>query len=439
MNKSKIALKLLQLRSGDDDDDLDVSLEEIEEGEELSEGFEDELYISSSDEGDIEETISTVDQCIESVVLGLDTQTATVNLIEDESVDSQIDTSSKSAVIWTKLDSGDPKSLKNRVRFTQKVGPTAYAASRANQSALSAFLSILDLSLIQLVVQSTNQEAAIHNSTFQVDSNDILAFIAIQFCRGIFCGGVPVRHLWSKTFGIEIVKNIMSKGKFLKIMKFLRFDDKNTREVRKNVDKFAAVREIWNKFIYNSMSCWQPGQYLTIDEQLLPNKSRCPITQYIPTKPDKFGIKFWMLVDVESKYICNAFPYCGKQDLFYNDTKCLQGEYVIKTLMENYINKGHHVTSDNFFTSLDVANYLMSKQTTFLGTIKKNKRELPTLVHRKEKLGDTKFFENDTGVLLTVHQGKSTKNVVLLSTLEEIASVPSANNPKKKTVDYYKV
>ena len=33
---------------------------EIEEGEELSEGFDDELYISSSDEGDIEETISTV-------------------------------------------------------------------------------------------------------------------------------------------------------------------------------------------------------------------------------------------------------------------------------------------------------------------------------------------------------------------------------------------
>jgi hypothetical protein len=32
----------------------------------------------------------------------------------------------------------------------------------------------------------------------------------------------------------------------------------------------------------------------------------------MPNKPDKFGIKFWLLVDVESKYIVNGFPYLGK-------------------------------------------------------------------------------------------------------------------------------
>ena len=46
--------------------------------------------------------------------------------------------------------------------------------------------------------------------------------------------------------------------------------------------------------------------------------------------------------------------------------------------MENYIIKGHHVTSDKFFTSLNVTNYVMSKQTNFLGTIKKIRENTPT-------------------------------------------------------------
>ena len=29
-------------------------------------------------------------------------------------------------------------------------------------------------------------------------------------------------------------------------------------------------------------------------------------------KPDKFGLKFWMAGEVESKYLYNGFPYLGK-------------------------------------------------------------------------------------------------------------------------------
>ncbi|CAF0977767.1 unnamed protein product [Brachionus calyciflorus] len=32
----------------------------------------------------------------------------------------------------------------------------------------------------------------------------------------------------------------------------------------------------------------------------------------MPNKPDKFGIKLWMLTEVESKYTLNGFPYLGK-------------------------------------------------------------------------------------------------------------------------------
>ena len=84
-------------------------------------------------------------------------------------------------------------------------------------------------------------------------------------------------------------------------------------------------------------------------------------TQYIPTKPDKYGIKFWFLVDFETKYVMNAFPYLGaNSDKSLND---LQGEYVVKKLLKPYENNGHCITADNFFTTHNLCiDFLKQKQ-----------------------------------------------------------------------------
>lgn len=58
--------------------------------------------------------------------------------------------------------------------------------------------------------------------------------------------------------------------------------------------------------------CFRHGQFLTVDEQFLPLESRCPFIQYIARNPEKFGIKFWFLVDLETKFMLNSFPYLGK-------------------------------------------------------------------------------------------------------------------------------
>ena len=34
----------------------------------------------------------------------------------------------------------------------------------------------------------------------------------------------------------------------------------------------------------------------------------------MPNKPNKFGIKFWLASDVNSKYVVNGFPYLGKAE-----------------------------------------------------------------------------------------------------------------------------
>ena len=76
--------------------------------------------------------------------------------------------------------------------------------------------------------------------------------------------------------------------------------------------KFALISDIW--FVDKSISCYQPGENITIYEKLFPTKSCCRFIHYMPNKPDKFGIKFWLAVDVESKYILNAISYLGKDE-----------------------------------------------------------------------------------------------------------------------------
>ena len=72
-------------------------------------------------------------------------------------------------------------------------------------------------------------------------------------------------------------------------------------EVLTNADIRLDFRS-WCKFIENNQNCYknQPALYLPVDE-LFPTKARCRFTQYMPNKLDKFGIKFWLASDVNSK------------------------------------------------------------------------------------------------------------------------------------------
>ncbi|KAK2583959.1 hypothetical protein KPH14_006423 [Odynerus spinipes] len=135
-------------------------------------------------------------------------------------------------------------------------------------------------------------------------------------------------------------------------------------------DRFIEIL----RFISNSRACYKPQQNITVDEQLFPTKARCRFTQYMPNKPHKFGIKFWLAVDVQSKYILNGFPYMGK-----DETRCSNslGQFVTLKLAEPYLQRGRNITTDNFFTSIPLAKKLLALKTTLVGTIRSNKRELP--------------------------------------------------------------
>ena len=82
-------------------------------------------------------------------------------------------------------------------------------------------------------------------------------------------------------------------------------------------------------------------------------------------KPDKFGLKFWLAVDVKNKYLLNGFPYVGKKDTRSSDMS-VPTDVVLK-LMAPHFQQGYNVTCDNYFTSLGLALKLAEKRAVLLG------------------------------------------------------------------------
>lgn len=157
----------------------------------------------------------------------------------------------------------------------------------------------------------------------------------------------------------------------------------------------------------------------------------------MPNKLDKFGIKFWLASDVDSKYVINALPYLGKDE---NRPSSVQlSEYVVLKLMESFTGCGRTVTTDNFFTSKSLATQLLAKNTTLVGTIRSNNRELPLIA--KQKKDDMERFSSKlftTGnCTLTIYKSKPNKKVLLLSSKHKFVTVENNDKRLPETVSYY--
>jgi len=83
----------------------------------------------------------------------------------------------------------------------------------------------------------------------------------------------------------------MSVNRFVDILRFLRIDNKASREHRRASNKLVAIRNIWELFVAQLPKFYVPGTDITVDEQLVPFRGKCPFRQYIPSKPSKYGIK----------------------------------------------------------------------------------------------------------------------------------------------------
>ena len=88
----------------------------------------------------------------------------------------------------------------------------------------------------------------------------------------------------------------MSRERYQLISRYIAFDDIDTREKRKE-KKFHKMEATFGMF-KKALNLIIPSYFLCIDETLYAFRGCCSFRQFIPSKPARYGIKYWCLVDV---------------------------------------------------------------------------------------------------------------------------------------------
>ena len=99
------------------------------------------------------------------------------------------------------------------------------------------------------------------------------------------------------------------------------------------------------------------------------------------------GFKLWMLSDM-SGYCFNSLIYEGSK--YVEGKKVITkglGKEVVFNLMEEYLDKKHIVITDNFYTSIELAQALLTRDTFLVGQIKGNSKGLDKDWIKKQKKG----------------------------------------------------
>lgn len=104
----------------------------------------------------------------------------------------------------------------------------------------------------------------------QVDIVEMKALIGLMYMRGLLGANlVAARELWSGNYS-PVFNAVMAVNRFCYLVAKLRTDDRSTRDARKRHDKFAACRELLDKFNSELAHHLQCGAWIVMDETLYP-------------------------------------------------------------------------------------------------------------------------------------------------------------------------
>lgn len=407
----------------DDQDDIDFEPEAVEEDDHNSES-EEEMYDRMDD--DIDEDIHDMEGL--SFYIGRNNDT-----------------------IWANKQLS--KTSKVRSKNIIKTIPGPKAQARVCKTSLDCFLQIFSLEIIDDIVKFTNifiaqkkyektesSDTPVRDRDYKPTSrSEIKAVFGALFLISVKRGNrADINEFFNKNgTGLTILRANFSERRFRLLLRSLRFDDITTRQERSISDKLAPIRNFHSAFVANCQSAYNVGESVTIDEMLVSFRGRCSFIQYMPQKPAKYGIKIYSMCDSQTFYTFNMIIYCGTQKPGPYETSNKPFD-IVKTLTEPLKRTNRNVTTDNWFSSYPLAEYLSSVGLTFLGTLRKNKSEIPAIFVTENKNlvpGSYLFGYNDTSTLVS-YVTKKKKVVLVLSTLHDENEADDETGKPVQVMDY---
>lgn len=380
--------------------------------------------------GDIPENIRA-DDLGPSTIQDISDQNPTLSVVnsDDEESDSFQEKSryvySKNRYKWSKIPPTTGRTRSHNI-VMHLPGLKPAAKNCAEKSPYNFWNLLIDDDIIIIIVECTNEKISELSYSYgstasfveHTDYLEIKALFGLLYLTSVFKSNhEDVEGLFANDgTGRDIFRATMSLKRFLFLLAALRFDSQATRNERIN-DKLRYISEVFNKFIENCKKCYIPGDSLTVDEMLVGFRGRCSFRVYIKSKPNKYGLKVMCLCDSKTHYLLNAFIYAGKTEV-PNPQKLSVPTLSVLSLIDPVKKTGRNITGDNWFTSIELVDQLLAQNLTYVGTVRKNKKEIPPYIipDKKDAPGSSKFVFTSSKTMVS-SVTKQNKYVLLLSSM----------------------
>ncbi|KAF2364254.1 PiggyBac transposable element-derived protein [Trinorchestia longiramus] len=242
------------------------------------------------------------------------------------------------------------------------------------------------------------------------DSAEIKKFLGIVILMGI--NPLPKTTLhWSKSklYPGKLIPDSMERDRFQMLIRMLHFCD----NAAPGTSRMSKIQFLLDLLITNFQKTYKSGADLVVDESMVPFRGRVIFRQYIPGKSHKYGCKVFKLCTPEG-YTWNLEVDCGES---VHENSMGASDSVVVRLTRDLMDIGATIFMDNYYTSIPLAKFLLSRKTYMCGTARANQKHLPTRVIRKKlRKGEIAAAEKDQ---IKVFNWKDKRNVITVSTVPE--------------------
>uniref|UniRef100_A0A1B6MC64 PiggyBac transposable element-derived protein domain-containing protein n=1 Tax=Graphocephala atropunctata TaxID=36148 RepID=A0A1B6MC64_9HEMI len=258
---------------------------------------------------------------------------------------------------------------------------------------------------------------------------ELKAFIGLLVFSSVFKAGNESVDSFFATDGTgrDIFRCTMTKERFLFLLSALRFDNPLDRPDRIKEDPGAPISQTFETFIKNCQECYSLGEYLCVDEMLVAFRGRCRFRMYMPKKPARYGIKIMAMTDARTHYLYNAYMYTGKgcygRTLNPEEKKLSKPTQSVLRLVKPVEGSNRNVTGDNWFSSIQLVQQLKERGLTYVGTVRKDKVEVPPEFKPNPQRGvKSSIYGFTEDITLMSYVPKEQKAVIMVSSMHHGAT-----------------
>ena len=207
-------------------------------------------------------------------------------------------------------------------------------------------------------------------------------------------------------------------------------DETNPQKGKANHNPLILVRPMVDMMQGNFNMKYRPGKELSLDESTCPFKGRVHFKCYNPKVPNRFHIKFFMVSEPSTSYICGFEVYTGdasgqSQGNAQELQDASKPSCIFLGLLDSVqlLDMGYHVYFNKYYNSHNLIDLLHKRKTHACGTVRKNKKSLLlALTQAKLKQGGTVFCCKSNHLAL---KWMDKREVYILSSLHKATNVIS--------------